>query len=72
MSTPYQFGPGVPLSVIGAINGMNARLDILGSMLIPDSDETIGANLSAVLVRSCTLTSGRKVALGAGARLRIL
>lgn len=46
--------------------------DIALSLLAPAVDETITAGYSAVLVRSYTVASGKKLTIGSAARMRIL
>lgn len=46
--------------------------DIALSILAPAVDETITAGYSAVLVRSYTIASGKKLVLGLASRFRIL
>lgn len=46
--------------------------DIATSALAPSTDESIDANLSALVVRSYTIASGKKLTLGAGSRFRVL
>lgn len=69
-------GAGVSAAVSGsiatiAING-GAGGDIATTVLQPAVDESLGANLSAVAVRSYKIASGKKLTLGLGSRFRIL
>ena len=46
--------------------------DIALSLLAPAVNETITAGYSAVIVRSYTVASGKKLTIGSAARMRIL
>lgn len=69
-------GAGVAATVSGSVATVTvsggAGADIASSTLAPTTDETIAAANSAVLVRSYTIASGKKLTLGLAARFRIL
>lgn len=69
-------GAGVIATVVAGVGIVTiaggSGADIATSTLTPTTDETIGANLSAVLVRSYKIASGKKLTLGLGSRFRIL
>ena len=69
-------GASVVAAVVGTVGTVTVSAggagDIALSLLAPAVDETITAGYSAVLVRSYTIASGKKLTIGSAARMRIL